>query len=620
MKIRLSINAASGSPATFEHSGPVIRVGRDPECELSLQGENASAVSRQHARIELRSAGATLTDTGSSNGTLLNGKLLEGPAPLRVGDRFQMGFTGATLTVQELDLATPSANNILMRRAALIGAPALIAVAAFVVIGVVVLRKPKEREGHAHLPPTQPPAGIRPPDTTPPNNAQPPPDERGKHPAPPPPPPPKVAAVQEVKEVGSYVALDQWVSVLLRREGEGYPWVVLRPESRVSTAQTLVSLPGYRSLITLDSGAHLTLWGNLPEFSGSPPVLESVVMLHAPAAGTDLDFTLDRGRVVIANRKSPAAPVRVRLRFLGEVWQLELPDDRSEVALELWGLPRRPPDGKDGAPPPTCLGLFTKGRVHAQTPRQTLDLGDHSRLSWLNQDAATVHRTDLPGLPDWWAKPPDRKAPAVQKALRSLLDWSDILGGSNTNPAKRPAGPAGVVPVVTAVKTQVKEVKDPDNQDVGVFFLAALDEVEPLVDLLEYRENPNVRGATLFALQTWLSRGGRRGEELARILEKRGSAKDKAELIVRLLHFYPPEALDDRKTYEELVGRLSDAELLVRDLAFWHLDQLGVGGRLPAEAKRIKYDPAGDAETRREAVDKWKKLLADRKVPVLPRR
>jgi hypothetical protein len=165
----------------------------------------------------------------------------------------------------------------------------------------------------------------------------------------------------------------------------------------------------------------------------------------------------------------------------------------------------------------------------------------------------------------------------------------------------------------------VEEVKDPDNQDVGIFFLAAVDEVEPLMDLLN-RDSSNVRGATLFALQTWLSRGGRRGEELARILEKRGSAKDKAELIVRLLHFYPPEALEDRKTYEELIDRLDHDNRLVRDLAFWHLDQLGVGGRLPAEAKRIKYDPAGDAEARREAVDKWKKLLADRKVPVLPRR
>jgi hypothetical protein len=152
----------------------------------------------------------------------------------------------------------------------------------------------------------------------------------------------KGAPSAEVKEFGAYVALDQWVSVLLRREGRANPWGVLQPEARVATAQTLVSLPGYRSLIALDSGLHLTLWGNLPEFSASPPVWESVVMLHAPEAGLDLDFTLDRGRVVVANRKSPAGPARVRVRFLREVWELELPDDKSEAALGTGAGPWRP--------------------------------------------------------------------------------------------------------------------------------------------------------------------------------------------------------------------------------------------------------------------------------------
>src|SRR5271165_2167024 len=104
MNIRLAIAAGSGRPTPFEHAGPVIRIGRDPDCDLSLQGEAADKVSRQHARIDLSAGGATLSDAGSSNGTLLNDKLLDGPAPLRVGDRIQMGYTGARLTVVALDL------------------------------------------------------------------------------------------------------------------------------------------------------------------------------------------------------------------------------------------------------------------------------------------------------------------------------------------------------------------------------------------------------------------------------------------------------------------------------------------------------------------------------------
>jgi predicted component of type VI protein secretion system len=104
MMIRLSIAAGTGAPTTFEHPGPMIRIGRDPACDLALRGEADDVASRHHARIELGAGRATLTDAGSSNGTLLNGDPLKGPARLRVGDQIQMGFTGALLTVLALDL------------------------------------------------------------------------------------------------------------------------------------------------------------------------------------------------------------------------------------------------------------------------------------------------------------------------------------------------------------------------------------------------------------------------------------------------------------------------------------------------------------------------------------
>jgi hypothetical protein len=615
MNIHLSVVGPPDAPSTFEHSGPVIIIGRDPECDLVLQGEAASGASRRHACIELTEVGATLTDLGSSNGTLLNGQLLDGASPLRVGDRIQMGYTGATLTVLKLDLT--AAKPARVPRAVLIGAGGAGALALVVVVAVVLLHRPDSPE-HARATSTEPvavapsdrggpaPVGLAAPDT----GRQVPSTLASEKPAEKPP------ADLEMKEVGAYVALDNWVSVLLRRQGEGQPWGVLRPESRVATAQTLISLPGYRSLLMLDGGMHLTLWGNLPEFAVFPPILESVVMLHAPAAGTDLDFTLDRGRVIVANRKAPSGPAHVRVRFLRETWELELPDDKTEVALELWGLPRSPGVNGGRGAPPTCLGLFTRGRVRVKTPREMLDLADHSRVSWENQEPDKSYKSLLPELPAWWTNPPDRKEPEVQKALRSLLDWSDQLGASHPKGDKRPPPPSAAAPVVTAIKTQVAEVRDPDNQDVGVFFLAALDEVEPLVDLLRDRENPNVRGATVYALQTWLSRGAEHAGELTHILERRGAARDKAELVVRLLHFYAPEALDRRETYAELIKLLDDEDLLVRDLAFWQLDQIGSGGRLPEEAKRIAYDPTADAAHRKPAVEQWKKLLADGKLPV----
>src|SRR5207245_7795713 len=107
-------------------------------------------------------------------------------------------------------------------------------------------------------------------------------------------------------------------TVLLQRSPDRESWQRLKPQTRVSSNDYLVSLPGYRSELRLDSGVHLALWGNLPEFSRFPPVLESGVVLHGNR-DVDLDFTLDRGRVVLSNHKGEG-PARVRLRFADEGW------------------------------------------------------------------------------------------------------------------------------------------------------------------------------------------------------------------------------------------------------------------------------------------------------------
>jgi hypothetical protein len=617
MHIHLSITAPTDPPSTFEHNGPVIVIGRDPECDLVLQGEAGSGTSRRHAQIELSEAGATVTDLGSSNGTLLNGQMLDGPAPLRLGDRMQMGYTGPTLTVLKLQLraAAPAATEKPARRlppAVVIGSAAAAAVAVAIIIAVLMLRKPGGQE-YAVAPTTEASDASAPSEKVGPSITTLPPLDTGK--AAPPLPPIVPSRELETKEIGAYVALDKWVSVLLRRQSEDQPWGVLPPEARVATAQTLVSLPGYRSLLLLDGGMQLTLWGNLPEFSPFPPVLESVVMLHAPSSGIDLEFTLDRGRVLVANRKTPAGPARVRMHFLQQVWELELPDDKdnSEAVVELWGQPQTTTAGGPVVTT-TCLGLFTKGRVRVKTPRQTLDLGPHSRIGWESIEPDKPEQASLPEVPAWWDKPPDRNAPEVQKALLSLLEWRDRLGGPRKEPEKAPPPKIEAKALLPMLKTKVQEdAKDPDNQDVGVLFLASLDVVEPLVALLEDRQNTsNVRGVTLFALQSWLNRGGQHAAELARILSTSGH---KGDLIVRLLHFYDEQDLVKRTTYEQLVTQLDDDDQLVRDLSIWQLDQIGRSGRLPEEARSIAYDPTWEAGQRRTAVEKWKRLLAEGKVP-----
>lgn len=104
MKLRLRIAPSSGDPYVFEHEGTAVCIGRDPKCELQLTGEVNKAVSWRHARIELSARGASVIDLESSNGTFVNDQRIPVQAPLRVGDRVQLGQSGPTLEVLALDL------------------------------------------------------------------------------------------------------------------------------------------------------------------------------------------------------------------------------------------------------------------------------------------------------------------------------------------------------------------------------------------------------------------------------------------------------------------------------------------------------------------------------------
>jgi len=88
---KLLVSLPDGSEAVHELVEASISIGR--LAENALQIEDAS-VSSQHAELTLGESGDYfLTDLGSTNGTLLNGReLAEGEAhPLKGGDRVRFG-------------------------------------------------------------------------------------------------------------------------------------------------------------------------------------------------------------------------------------------------------------------------------------------------------------------------------------------------------------------------------------------------------------------------------------------------------------------------------------------------------------------------------------------------
>jgi hypothetical protein len=656
MKLRLQITTGSGASFTFEHSGRSLRIGRDPESELALQGEASQSVSWRHARVELTPKGAFVTDQGSSNGTLVNDRRIAESTQVRQDDRIQLGFTGPTLRITELDLeevASPHHQGETARRreptlveshglapehrqtssasqkawpiiAGSIGAVSAVLLLLFVFLWrtgkadqsqtVSTSQENLEtaKEPHsAEIPTVVDARPLNPAKGTAAEVASSP--ASNKKPAvraePVPTPIADTAALDapsaDRKAVGRYVAPEKWPpTILLQRQSDQYAWGRLRRESQVYTASELMSLPGYRSLLILDSQVSLTLWGNVPEFSNWPPVLESAAMLNAPAAGFDLDVTLDRGRAQISNEK-PEGSARVRVRFFRETWDLTLAG-KSQVVLDLWGYyPRDIGFSTDShrPGPVVTLDLYVQGQVALQAWARQFPLSSLSKISWSSTHGDLSAPQVLAKPPEWWT---DRVAaqkdkPQLSYAMLALLDYSTLLDKQEA--------------VVDAVSTSVRESPDPTTRAIGVLFLGALDAVPQLIESLEDRVHPEVRGSSAYALRHWMARNREQDAELYRMLiEKRAYPKEKAAILMRLLHDVSEPDARKPETFETLIDYLNHENLSIRELAFWHLAHL-----VPEGANTIPYDATSEPEKRQAAVQEWKKLRTAGKIPPKPR-
>ena len=77
-----------GQATTIELSSDETLLGRDPKCTLEIK---SGMVSRRHARVFKNADEFLVEDMGSGNGTFVNGSKIEGPKPIKHGDRIKLG-------------------------------------------------------------------------------------------------------------------------------------------------------------------------------------------------------------------------------------------------------------------------------------------------------------------------------------------------------------------------------------------------------------------------------------------------------------------------------------------------------------------------------------------------
>jgi RsiW-degrading membrane proteinase PrsW (M82 family) len=110
---------AAGEPASkyqLDENGEVA-IGRDRNCQITLESIAHGMVSRRHATVRPLTQG-TLTrweicDLNSANGTYINGKKLQGCQTLEAGDRISLGLDGPEFIFESP--ATPYQNKVGLR-------------------------------------------------------------------------------------------------------------------------------------------------------------------------------------------------------------------------------------------------------------------------------------------------------------------------------------------------------------------------------------------------------------------------------------------------------------------------------------------------------------------------
>src|SRR5512140_1304343 len=80
----------------------VIRIGRGVDCDVRFDSRVDTRVSTHHAEIRFDNGHYVVVDTGSSNGTLVNGKMVK-QQKLRSGDKIVFGAQGGPEVKFEVD-------------------------------------------------------------------------------------------------------------------------------------------------------------------------------------------------------------------------------------------------------------------------------------------------------------------------------------------------------------------------------------------------------------------------------------------------------------------------------------------------------------------------------------
>lgn len=406
---------------------------------------------------------------------------------------------------------------------------------------------------------------------------------------------PRIAAAKYLSPVGA----------LLANARSGQPWRTVGQGAELSSRDLLLALPGMKAgLETSPRAVELTLWGNLPEMSAFHG-LQSAVILHDSRA-FDLDFTLRRGRVLVANRKEKG-PARVWLRVDGAAFQLTLTEPGDAVCLGLYsfwprGVSFTLSPRAEAVPVHTLHFLVLKGEVDVKVNGTQHGLSappGPASFHWDSVNGAEAGARRRRQVEAW--ADPSRPPPSSAKALIEVID--------RYKTAVKDKEPRTVLfDLLDAASNEREREQAKAKAEFAVFGLAAINDIDRVMQALEGPRQAEVRQAAVIALRHWIGAAAGRDRQLYRFLmDQRRYSKAQAATVLQLLHSAFAAAEPD--TYETLIAYLRHQKLAIRTLAWWQLSHL-----VPKEVA-VPYDPAASPEERAKAYAAWKKAIPSGSLP-----
>ena len=354
--------------------------------------------------------------------------------------------------------------------------------------------------------------------------------------------------------------------VLARYDAKTEQWKRLQSNATLVAGNRLVTLPGFRSMMTLNNNVQVDLLG------------PAAVSFESERGAGSPTMVIEYGRVVMqtigeANRT-------IRVRFGDRSGRITFGDAEAALALEIRWTPVLGVDPREVAAPVSADLYAIHGQVHWEADADAAVLDAPKKRS-LTGVAAETSGADA--IPKWSTSDPWS---ATEKRGAAQLDKSLVPGE----------------PILFKLK-ELAASRQVEVQRLAALSSCYLGDFEPIIDALG---NGNQRANwpdEVRTLSAALARGKDSAVAVDRALQK--SRGREGNQLFRMLWGYTDEQLASGAD-AELVEALDHSELDIRVLAFAQLQSI--------TGKGLLYKPEDLPKQRRPHVQKWQEQLRQKKI------